>query len=68
MLFCWFNFLDMKAVKNYMEKRQGKKIGGQDSFYILTLFLGFTTIQWARKLFLNPNEMAAPPRQGSKLC
>ena len=42
-----------------MERRQEKKIGGQDIFYILTLFLGSTTIQWVRKLFLNPNEMFA---------
>ena len=40
MLFCWYNFLDMKAVKELYERRQEKKIGGQDIFYILPLFLG----------------------------
>ena len=46
MLFCWFNFLDMKAVKELYERRQEKKIGGQYIFYILTLFLGSKTMQW----------------------
>ena len=45
MLFCWFNFLDMKAVKELFERRQEEKIGGQDIFYILPLFLDSTTIQ-----------------------
>ena len=44
MLFCRFHFLDMKAVKELY----GKKKGGQDISYILTLFLGLTTIQWVR--------------------
>ena len=44
MLLCWFNFLDMKAVKELYERRQKKKIGGEDIFYILPLFLGPTTI------------------------
>ena len=35
------------------ERRQEEKIGGQDICYILPLFLGSTTIQWARKVFLN---------------
>ena len=50
-----------------MERRQEKKIGGEDIFYILTLFLGSTTIQWLRKSFLNLNEMVASPRQGVKM-
>ena len=60
-LFCWFNFLDMKAVKKLYERRQEEKIGFQDIFYILPLFLGSTTIQWVKKLFLNTNEMVASP-------
>ena len=51
-----------------MERRLEKKIGGQDIFYILTLFLDSTTIQLVRKLFLNPNEMVVSPRQGVKMC
>ena len=51
-----------------MEGRQEKKIGGQDIFYIVPLFLGLTTIQWGRKLFLNTNEMFASPGQGVKMC
>ena len=51
-----------------MEKRQEKKIGGQDIFYILALFLDSTTIQWEKKLFLNPNKMVASPIQGVKMC
>ena len=47
-----------------MQRRQEKKIGGQGIFYVLTLLLGSTTIQWVRKLFLNPNEMVASLRQG----
>ena len=68
MLFCWFNFLDMKAVKEIYERRQEKKIGGQYIFYILTLLLGSTTLQWVGKLFPNPNEMVASPCQGVKMC
>ena len=45
-----------------------KKKGGQDAFYILTLFLGLTTILWMRKSFLNLNEMVASPTQGVKMC
>ena len=51
-----------------MERRQEKKIGGQDIFYILTLFLVSTNILWVGKSFLNPNEMVASPRQGVKMC
>ena len=51
-----------------MERRQKKKIGGQDVFYIFTLLLGSTTILWVWKSFLNPNEMVAFPRQGVKMC
>ena len=40
MLSCWFNFLDMKAVKELYERRQEEMIGGQDIFYILPLILG----------------------------
>ena len=68
MLSCWFNFLDVKAVKELYERRQEEKIGGQDIFYMLPLFLGLTTIQWVRKFFLNTNEMVAPPCQGIKPC
>ena len=68
MLPCWFNFLDMKAVKELYERRQEEKIGGQDIFYILPLFLGSTTIQWVRKFFLNTNEMVVSPSQGVKMC
>ena len=46
-----------------MERRQEKKIKGQDFFYILTLFLGSTTILWLRKSFLIQNEMSASLRQ-----
>ena len=66
--FCWFNFLDMKAVKELYERRQEKKIGGQHIFYILPSFLGSTAIQWVRKLFLNTNEMVVFPSQGGKMC
>ena len=66
-LSCWFNFLDMKAVKELYERRQEKKIGGQDIFYILPLFLGLTTIQWAWNFFLNTNGMVASPSQGVKM-
>ena len=50
-----------------MERRQEKKTGSQDIFYILTLFLGSTTIQWVRKLFLNPNEIVASVSLG-QIC
>ena len=68
MLSCWFNFLDMKAVKELYERRQAEKIRGQDNFYILPLFLGSTTIQWVKKLFLNANEMLVSPSQDVKVC
>ena len=68
MLFCWFNFLNMKAVKELYERRQEKKIGNKDIFYILPLFLGSTTIQWVKKLFQNTNEMVTSPSQGVKMC
>ena len=68
MLFCWFNFLDMKAVKELYERKQEEKIVGQDIFYILSLFLVLTTIQRVRKFFLNTNEMVAFPSQGVKMC
>ena len=55
----------MKAVKELYE-RQEENIGGIDIFYILPLFRDSTTIQWARKLFLNTNEMVASPSQGVK--
>ena len=58
----------MKAAKELYERRQEEKIGGQDIFYILPLFLGSTTIQWVRKFFLNTNEMVASPSQGVKMC
>ena len=67
MLSCWFNFLDMKAVKELYERRQEEKICGQDIFYILSLYLDSTTIQWGRKLFLNTNEMIESPSQGIKM-
>ena len=67
-LFCWFNILDMKAVKELYERRQEEKIGAQDIFYILPLFLGSTTIQQVRKFLLNTNEMVASPSQGVKMC
>ena len=68
MLSYWFNFLDMKAVKELYAGRQEEKIEGQDIFYIFPLFLGSTTIQWVRKFFLNTNEMVASPSQGVKMC
>ena len=58
----------MKAVKELYERRQEKKIGGEDIFYILPLFLGLTIIQCVRKLFLNTNEMVASSGQGVKMC
>ena len=67
MLSCWYNFLDMKAVKE-LYKRRRKKIGDKDIFYILHLFLGSTTIQSVRKFFLNTNEMVKSPSQGVKMC
>ena len=51
-----------------MERRWEEKIGGQDIFYSLHLFLGSTTIQWVKKFFLNKNEMIASPSQGVKMC
>ena len=53
----------MKAVKELYERRQEKKMGGKDIVYILSLFLGSTTIQWERKFFRNTNEMVASPNQ-----
>ena len=41
-LSCWFE--SIKAAKELYE-RQKEKVGGQDIFYILPLFLGSTTIQ-----------------------
>ena len=32
MLFCWLNFLDMKAVKELYERREEEKIGGYFAF------------------------------------
>ena len=49
-------FLDMKAVKEFYERRQEEKIRGQDIIYILPLFLGSITIRRVRKFFLNKNE------------
>ena len=57
----------MKAEKELYKRRQEKKLGGQDIFNILPLFLGSTTIQWVRKLFLNTNEIVASPSQGVKM-
>ena len=51
----------MKAVKELYKRRQEEKIGGQDIFYFLPLFLGSITIQWVRKLFLKTNETVASP-------
>ena len=67
MQFCWFNFLDMNVAKELYERRQEKRIGGEDIFYILPLFLGSTTILWVRKFFLNTNEIVASPSQGVKM-
>ena len=64
---CYFaglNSWSMKAVKELYEIKQEEKIGGQDIFYILLLFLGSTTIQLVRKLFPNTNEMVVSPTQG----
>ena len=36
---------DMKATNELYERRQEEKIGGQDIFYILPIFLGSTIIQ-----------------------
>ena len=58
----------MKAVKELNGNKSEKKIWGQYIFYILTLLLGSTTIQWVRKLFLNANEMSVSPGQGIKMC
>ena len=58
----------MKAVKELYGKKPGKKIGNQFIFYILTLFLGSTTILWVKKSLLNPNEMVASSGQGIKMC
>ena len=65
-LSCWFNFLDMKAVRELYNRRQEEKLGGEDIFYILPLFLGSTTIQSVRKFFQNTSEMVASPSQGVK--
>ena len=65
--FAAFRSWSMKAVKEIYGKKTGKEIGYQDIFYILTIFLGSTTIQRVRKLFLDPNEMAASLRQGVKI-
>ena len=65
--FAAFRSWSMKAVKKIYGKKTGKEIGYQDIFYILTIFLGSTTIQRVRKLFLDPNEMAASLRQGVKI-
>ena len=64
---CWFNVLDMKAVKELYERRE-KNIGYDDIFYIFPLFLSSTTIEWVRKFFLNTNEMVESPCQGVKIC
>ena len=37
MLSCWFNFLDIKAVKELYERKQ-EKIGSQDIFYFCLYF------------------------------
>ena len=37
-------------------------------FYVLPLFLGSTTIQRVRELFLNLNRIVASPSQGVKMC
>ena len=66
MLFAGFCSWSMNAVKELYE-RQGNKIGGQDIFYSLPLFLDSTTIQWVRKLFLNTNEMVASLDYGVKM-
>ena len=45
---CYFAGLTWiwRLKRNYMDRRQEKKIEGQDIFYILTLLLGSTIIQW----------------------
>ena len=58
----------MKAVNELYERKQEEKIGDQDIFYIMPLFMGSTTIQWMRKFFLNTNEMVASPSQSVKMC
>ena len=67
-LSCWFNILNMRAVKELYERRQEEKIRSQDIFYILPLFQGLTPIQWTRKFFPNTNEMFASSSQGVKMC
>ena len=57
----------MKAEKELSERSQEEKIGSQNIFYILPLFLGSTTIQWVMKFFLNTNEMVASLSQDVKM-
>ena len=45
-----------------------KKIGDEDTFYILTLFLGLTINLSVRKSSLNPNVMVVSLRQGVEMC
>ena len=51
----------MKVAKEFLNEA----IKGNDTFYILTLFLGSTIILWVK--FSNPNEMVASPRHGVKI-
>ena len=61
-------FAGLTSCKEFYERKQEKKIGGQYIFYILPLFLGSTSIQWVRKFFLNTKETVASPSQSVKLC
>ena len=47
-------------------KEDSNRLETKKCFYIFPLFLGSTTIQWARKFFLNTIEMVKSSSQGIK--
>ena len=53
----WVDLSEAKEMYILLRKERMKV-----PFYILTLFLGSTTISLGEKFFLNPNEMIASPR------
>ena len=50
MLSCWFNVLDMKAVKELYERRQEEKIEGQDIFLYFAFISGFNNHSVSEKI------------------
>ena len=68
MLFCRFNFLDMKAIKELYGKKRKKEDRRPRYLLYLAFISGFKYHSVGGKFFLNTTEMVASPSQGVKMC